>query len=164
MTHAEIPHASPQHLLRLVYLSTAAPTNDATTTQAILKTSSIHNPLSGITGVLCSGQSHFLQVLEGPDQEVLALYGRVAKDPRHHAPVLLGIELATERLFAGWSMAHIEGYRPADELYSALLPRRHMDQGKQQVVALMRLFISELNARAGQRVGTPRSENPSSTP
>ena len=96
MTRADLPHARPQHLLRLVYLSTAASTNDASTTQAILKASSVHNPLSAITGVLCSARSHFLQALEGPDQEVLALYGRVVRDPRHHNPVLLSIELVTE--------------------------------------------------------------------
>lgn len=157
MTRADLPHARPQHLLRLVYLSTAASTNDASTTQAILKASSVHNPLSAITGVLCSARSHFLQALEGPDQEVLALYGRVVRDPRHHNPVLLSIELVTERLFAGWSMAHIEGYRHADELYNTLLPRRHVDQGKQQVAALMRSFISELNARPSQRTDSSLS-------
>jgi Sensors of blue-light using FAD len=151
MTHADVPSAKPQQLLRLVYLSTAASTNDLGTTQAILSTSSVHNPLSGITGVLCSSQSHFLQVLEGPDQEVLALYGRVAKDPRHHDPVLLSIELSAERLFAAWSMAYIEGYRPPGELYRTLLLRRHVDQGKQQVAALMRSFISELNGRPARR-------------
>lgn len=136
-----------------MYLSTAAPTNDTSTTQAILNASIVHNPLSEITGVLCSSQSHFLQVLEGPDQEVLALYGRVAKDPRHHDPVLLSIELAAERIFEGWSMAHIQGYRQADDLYRTLLPRRHVDQSKQDVAALMRAFISELNASPGRRAG-----------
>ncbi len=155
MNHADIPRAGPQQLLRLMYLSTAASTNDVDTTQSILRTSSIHNPLSHITGVLCSGDSHFLQVLEGPDQAVLALYGKVVKDPRHHDPALLSIELATERLFAEWSMAHIEGYRQPDALYRTLLPRRHMDQGKQQVAALMRAFIGELNRRPASRPARP---------
>lgn len=147
MTPADLPRPSSQNLLRLVYLSTAASTNDTSEIQAILEASSLHNPLSGITGVLCSGRSHFLQVIEGPDEAVLSLYSRVAKDPRHHDPVLLSIELAAKRVFVGWSMAHIEGYRQADDLYRTLLPRRHMDQGKHEVAELMRSFISELNAR-----------------
>jgi len=136
----------PEQLLRLVYLSTAAPGNDSGTTQAILQTSSIHNPLSSITGVLCSSRSHFLQVIEGPEQAVIALYGRVLQDPRHRDPVLLSIELVSGRLFAEWSMAHIEGYRHAEELYRTLLPLRHVNQGKQAVVALTRSFIDTLSA------------------
>lgn len=136
----------PEPLLRLVYLSTATPGNDRGTTQAILQASSIHNPLSSITGVLCSSVSHFLQVIEGPEREVISLYDRVAKDPRHQDPVLLSIELVTERLFAEWSMAHIEGYQPAAEIYRTLLPRRHVDQGKRDVAALVRSFIDTLNA------------------
>lgn len=146
MEHTVHPSALPEQLLRLVYLSTAAPGNDSGMTQAILRASSIHNPLSSITGVLCSSRSHFLQVLEGPEQAVIALYSRMAKDPRHTHPILLSIELVASRLFAGWSMAHIEGYRTAAELYRTLLPRRHVDQGKQEVAALMRSFIDTLNA------------------
>lgn len=154
MEHAVHPHVQPEPLLRLVYLSTATPGNDRDTTEAILQASSIHNPLSSITGVLCSSVSHFLQVIEGPEREVISLYDRVAKDPRHKDPVLLSIELVNGRLFAGWSMAHIEGYRPAAELYRTLLPRRHVDQGKQEVASLMRSFIDTLNAN--RRPGAPK--------
>jgi hypothetical protein len=147
MVPTDRTHEQPEHLLRLMYLSTATPTNDSGSIQSILRASSVHNPLSGITGLLCSSRSHFLQVIEGPEQAVIELYGRVAKDPRHRDPVLLGIELVADRLFAGWSMAHIEGDGHADELYRKLLPRRHVDQGKQEVAALMRSFIDTLNAK-----------------
>jgi hypothetical protein len=153
MAHTDHTHDRTEHLLRLMYLSTATATNDGSSIQSILDTSSVHNPLSGITGLLCSSRSHFLQVIEGPEQEVIDLYGRVAKDPRHRDPVLLSIELVADRLFAGWSMAHIEGDGHADELYRTLLPRRHADTGKQEVAALMRSFIDTLNAK--QRPDAP---------
>lgn len=154
MTHTDRSHDRPEHLLRLVYLSAATPTNDGDSIQSILRASSVHNPLAGITGLLCSSRSHFLQVIEGPEQEVIALYGRVSQDPRHRNPVLLSIELVADRLFAGWSMAYIEGDRQADELYRRLLPRRHVDQGRQEVAALMRSFIDALNAK--QQSGASR--------
>lgn len=147
MAHTDHPHERTEHLLRLMYLSTATATSDGGSIQSILQASSVHNPLAGITGLLCSSRSHFLQVIEGPEQEVIELYRRVAKDPRHRDPVLLSIELVADRLFAGWSMAHIEGDGHADELYRTLLPRRHADQGKQEVAVLMRTFIATLNAK-----------------
>ncbi|HKX95049.1 MAG TPA: BLUF domain-containing protein [Methylibium sp.] len=153
MSHTDRPRDPTEHLLRLMYLSTATATDDGGSIQSILRASSVHNPLSGITGLLCSSRSHFLQVIEGPEQAVIELYGRVAKDPRHRDPVLLSIELVADRLFAGWSMAHIEGDGHADELYRTLLPRRHADPGKQAVAALMRSFIDTLNAK--QRTDAP---------
>jgi hypothetical protein len=94
-------------LVRMLYASRATAPVDAETLQAILKTSRTHNPKAGITGVLCSTESLYLQVLEGGRAAVNALYLRIARDPRHAEVTLLGYEEIAERRFAGWSMGQV---------------------------------------------------------
>lgn len=146
MTRAHDETGPAAQLLRLVYLSTASAPNGPDVIEDILQASGPRNLQAGITGVLCGGYQHFLQVLEGPERAVLALYTRVADDPRHRNPILLSIELITQRLFANWSMAYIAGSPETDELYETLALKRHVDQGKQQVAALTRSFIDQLKA------------------
>lgn len=132
--------------MRLVYLSTASTPNGPDVIEQILQASIPHNLEVGITGVLCGGYQHFLQVLEGPERAVLALYVRVADDSRHGNPVFLSIELITQRLFPDWSMAYISGSPATADLYQALLMKRHVDQERLQVAALIRSFIDQLKA------------------
>lgn len=132
--------------MRLVYVSTASAPNGPDVIEQILQASIPRNLEAGISGILCGGYQHFLQVLEGPELAVLALYMRVVDDSRHGNPVLLSIELITQRLFPDWSMACIAGSPATADLYQALLVRRHVDQERLQVAALMRSFINQLKA------------------
>lgn len=135
-----------QYLLRLAYVSSATAAVTRETMRTILEVATTHNALSGISGVLCGGESHFLQVLEGPERAVLDLYLHIAEDSRHCDPVLLGIELVTERMFAGWAMGYVEGSPASKSMLDALLPRRHLDDNRQHVATLLRLFMSQLNS------------------
>ncbi|UUX95927.1 BLUF domain-containing protein [Aquabacterium sp. J223] len=94
-------------LVRMLYASRATAPVDVETLHAILKASRAHNPKAGITGVLCSTDSLYLQVLEGGRAAVNALYLRIARDPRHAEVTLLGYEEIAERRFAGWSMGQV---------------------------------------------------------
>lgn len=146
MTTPRQEAGSAAQLVRLVYLSTASAPNGPDVIEQILQASIPRNRETGITGVLCGGYQHFLQVLEGPERAVLALYLRVADDSRHSNPVLLSIELITQRLFPDWSMAYIAGSPATADLYQALLSTRHVDQQRLQVAALMGSFINQLKA------------------
>jgi Sensors of blue-light using FAD len=93
-------------LVRLLYASRAAdPT--ASATEAILAQSRSHNPVCGITGILCYGGGIFLQALEGGRQQVSELYGHIQKDVRHKDVVLLHYEEIFERRFGGWTMGQV---------------------------------------------------------
>ena len=94
-------------LVRLLYASRAAATVDQDELVAILRKSKANNPALGVTGVLCSSQGIFLQVLEGGRDAVNVLYNRIAKDPRHTEVTLLCYEEIGERRFAGWSMGQV---------------------------------------------------------
>jgi hypothetical protein len=93
-------------LVRLLYCSRAVDTSpDAI--EAILAQSRQHNPVSGITGILCYGGGIFLQAIEGGRMQVSELFGHIMKDPRHKDVALLHFEEISERRFGGWSMGQV---------------------------------------------------------
>ncbi|MDQ3057979.1 MAG: BLUF domain-containing protein [Pseudomonadota bacterium] len=93
-------------LVRLLYASRAVNTS-AEAIEAILTQSRQHNPLCGITGVLCYGGGVFLQAIEGGRMAVSELYGHIQRDPRHKDVVLLDYEEISERRFGGWTMGTV---------------------------------------------------------
>ena len=93
-------------LVRLLYVSRAVDTSPAAI-EAILTQSRLHNPASGITGVLCYGAGTFLQAIEGGRMAVNDLYGHIQRDARHKDVVLLHYEEIMERRFGGWTMGQV---------------------------------------------------------
>jgi Sensors of blue-light using FAD len=94
-------------LVRLMYASRATEAANPEALSAILRKSVANNPAIGVTGVLCSSGSIFLQVLEGGRSQVSGLYNRIAQDPRHRDVVLLSYEEIAERSFSGWAMGQV---------------------------------------------------------
>lgn len=70
----------------------------------LAQTSAKNNGEKGISGLLLLSGEAFLQVLEGPVDEVNDLYLKIAQDPRHGSLRLLTYEQITHPLFAEWSM------------------------------------------------------------
>jgi hypothetical protein len=97
-------------MTRLLYASRAGQTIDDALLQSILERSRTHNLEHGITGVLCvyHGGNVFLQALEGARAAVNALYGNIARDPRHTEVTLLDYAEIDERRFAGWRMGSVD--------------------------------------------------------
>ena len=56
--------------------------------------------------MLLYGDGIFIQVLEGPDENVDKLCEKIAEDPRHSAFEVLYTETIDERAFGDWSMAY----------------------------------------------------------
>lgn len=131
-------------LLRLVYVSTAKPAVDEGEVQAILAKSSARNSSAGITGLLCAGGGHYLQVLEGPACSVMGLYLRIMADPRHCDLTLLSISLVAERLFGQWAMAHIEGSVRSSVLQEVLLVGANADARSDRAATILRRFVAAL--------------------
>ncbi|HEX5803864.1 MAG TPA: BLUF domain-containing protein [Azospira sp.] len=92
--------------LSIVYVSAAThPMSDAEL-EALLHKAREHNACHGISGLLLYGDGNFMQLLEGPPDEVAALYGRIQRDPRHHMVTTVLEEPDLPREFADWSMAY----------------------------------------------------------
>jgi hypothetical protein len=93
-------------LVRLLYCSRAVDTSpDAI--DSILQKAREHNPVSGITGILCYGGGIFLQAIEGGRMAVSELYGHIQGDARHKDVALLHYEEIAERRFSGWTMGQV---------------------------------------------------------
>lgn len=93
-------------LVRLLYASRAVDTSPAAI-EAILAQARQHNPVSGITGILCYGGGIFLQAIEGGRMAVSDLFGHIQGDVRHKDVALLHYEEISERRFGSWTMGQV---------------------------------------------------------
>ena len=65
------------------------------------------NKERGISGALLVLDDWFVQALEGREDEVRALFGRIAADLRHEQVQLLDARPVRRRVFARWAMARV---------------------------------------------------------
>jgi hypothetical protein len=93
-------------LVRLLYCSRAVDSSPGAI-EAILDKAREHNPVSGITGILCYGGGIFLQAIEGGRMQVSDLFGTIQRDARHKDVALLHYEEILERRFGGWTMGQV---------------------------------------------------------
>ena len=113
-----------KHLLRLIYTSRATVAFDEAAVDDLLVKARRNNYDTGVTGALSFNHGHFLQVLEGPETEVLPLYARILHDRRHRECVIIAIHLIHERLFPNWSMGHVRPNPRVGSQYNELLDYR----------------------------------------
>ena len=96
------------NLVRLTYASTSASAQRGGGTAVdpeigrILQACKTNNPKREIGGVLHYGHGYFLQVLEGPEEEVDALYQKISSDSRHQDVRTLDERQVEERRFPDW--------------------------------------------------------------
>jgi hypothetical protein len=95
-------------VLSLAYVSAATQTMSDTDVAAILTQSRANNYHNELTGALLYHRGRFIQILEGPDDQVNARYAIIEKDPRHRSVQKMGERVIAERQFPGWTM----GFRP----------------------------------------------------
>ncbi|RZL08748.1 MAG: BLUF domain-containing protein [Hymenobacter sp.] len=103
---------APQPLYHIIYHSLAAgegisPEN----LMHLLRQARAYNQDHRLTGLLLyAADTHeFVQVIEGPRDEVQYLYAKILHDPRHKHSFTLHEGLATGRMFPDWRM----GFAPA---------------------------------------------------
>lgn len=103
-------------MYHLIYVSQAARPMSEEDLAAILKKSRDYNTKDGISGLLIykftpsEDRANFMQLLEGPEDKVLAAFARIEADKRHHTKVVLEQGEISDRNFPDWSM----GFRNAD--------------------------------------------------
>ena len=91
-------------LIRLVYVSAAAPGLTRRDLIEIGETARRNNARDRVTGLLLHVEGEFFQVLEGPKAAVEQTFARVCVDPRNHGVTPLLRERPLFRLFKGWAM------------------------------------------------------------
>ncbi len=89
----------------LLYCSQAVRAFDEEQLADLLEASLVWNDQYGITGLLCYGNGHFVQVLEGAAADVEGLFARIRRDRRHHHVHILSRGVGPARQFEGWRMA-----------------------------------------------------------
>lgn len=99
-------------LIQLIYASRAKDALVSSDIRQILDVSQANNRRDGLSGMLCHGNGHFLQYLEGKRENVNAAYARIMRDPRHDALVLLHYGLIDMPQFADWEMGYVSGEDP----------------------------------------------------
>ena len=89
----------------IIYLSRAtAPFTDAQLENLLLVARSRNAELD-VSGLLLYAEAQFLQVLEGDEQAIRALYEIIKDDPRHRDIVTYADKSIKQRAFASWAMA-----------------------------------------------------------
>ncbi len=90
---------------QIVYFSTAADRQSASTIAGILAESREYNLRDQLSGLLVAGGHRYLQVIEGEAGVVEATMGRICRDQRHLGVNVLVDRALPRRSFAAWSMA-----------------------------------------------------------
>ena len=91
-------------MIQIVYESEASASFRAQDLVDIIEIARSANPARHITGMLIFHEGRFVQVIEGPQTNVLELYQHIQSDPRHTDIWRLARLSIEERVFARWSM------------------------------------------------------------
>jgi hypothetical protein len=137
LTLEEVSEALERSVYQVLYHSCtrAAPSQDQL--QELLRQSWAYNAQHGITGLLLYSDGRYVQVLEGPQSAVQALYARIQRDPRHEQVVTVSAGPGPPRQFAEWSMGlgQLAGDQERDGQSSAASPSAlHGDQVRLQAL------------------------------
>src|SRR3954470_1590920 len=91
-------------MIQLAYLSSTASLLSRDELTQLLVRSRANNGKHNITGMLLYKDGNVLQVLEGDRAEVLSLFQKTGKDPRHRGVIRLYEKEVKERDFPEWTM------------------------------------------------------------
>jgi hypothetical protein len=137
------------HVQQLVYESSATVGLTANQLQHLLPAFRARNHAAGISGLLLYGEANIMQVLEGPAEQVHAVYQRITRDSRHYNVCVLADGQVPVRAFGEWSMgfaqldapdlSRLAGYVNAAQPAS-LLPAH--PQGWPELIALLQEFVA----------------------
>ncbi|RIJ13906.1 BLUF domain-containing protein [Henriciella mobilis] len=86
-------------MYRLAYVSTSHTHLSAEDMQDVLESAIRNNKKAGVSGTLLFNGMNFLQILEGPEEEVERIYTRICEDSRHNHVVTIFRESGARRCF-----------------------------------------------------------------
>ena len=103
-------------MLQIIYASASTRPFTHKELVELLKVARQKNTAADVTGMLLYHAGCFLQVLEGPAENVEAIYAKVQTDSRHANLLLLVRETIEERAFEHWSMGFVDTTRIAGKI------------------------------------------------
>ena len=101
------------------------------------------NAQIGVTGMLLYSEGTFMQVLEGPEQTVRALYRSIEADPRHSALIVMAEEKRHGRLFGGWPMRYCGEWESEFGVTGSCQEARDLPLAPSRAHTLLRSFHSQ---------------------
>ena len=105
-------------IFQLGYASAATTPFDSNELFELLSKARTNNQALGVTGMLLYHEGSFIQILEGDQETVEALYAKISQDPRHSNALLLFRRTVEERSFGDWTM----GFYLVDTSVASSLP------------------------------------------
>lgn len=142
-------------MIRIAYFSHAKEDISPLQLSEILTVARRNNTASDITGMLIYYKQAFLQILEGPEDNVMACFDRISRDPRHSDLHSLKKGPAKTRAFSNWSMGLAKPSAlydmPPESLHSIAEISQRLDQmteldisqGKRRVAELIKGFVDQ---------------------
>ncbi len=135
-------------IFHLVYTSYRAEgiTDDDVVDEIVLPAMARNRRLD-VTGCIWFNRVHFLQVLEGNESAVRAIFDDIRVDPRHHTIDLLTAEIIPMRNFERFNMRAITSDAPAsvqDLIERAVLRKAEPTRVIEGLEQLVRRVISDL--------------------
>lgn len=91
-------------VFELVYVSAVDEDCSRDELRSIARHAKRANQAAGVTGLLLECRGEFIQVLEGSEAAVRALYEKIRQDPRHSRVTLAATTRKPRRAFPDWSM------------------------------------------------------------
>ncbi len=136
-------------MYHLVYISYAGhPFSDLELAE-LLQQARDNNTRAQVTGILLYAQQRFIQVLEGSETAVRALFERIAEDPRHRKVTVVLEGAHTQRMFDKWSMGFksltdfqfkdLSGFTQVEDF----LQRQHVTDDSHPVLIFLQLFYKK---------------------
>ena len=91
-------------LKQILYFSSAVRLFSDDELLALLKVARANNARLDVSGMLLYADGNFVQLIEGPDNAVDALYAKISRDPRHTSLLKALDGPISERRFADWTL------------------------------------------------------------
>jgi len=88
----------------MIYLSAGTNWFDEKELNDILAISNVNNSRDGITGLLLYADGNFIQLLEGTESDVQAVFQKISGDKRHKDVTLIASGPLNTRNFPQWAM------------------------------------------------------------
>ena len=126
-------------MLQVIYVSKATRKFSGKELIDLLKVSRENNGPVDVTGILLYHNESFLQVLEGPEENVEAVYEKIQKDPRHTNFLLLLRRTIEKKEFGNWSMGFVDANKTAARVegfveYLSCLKNMTLDAGRARIL------------------------------
>lgn len=101
------------------------------------------NNLNNLTGVLFFENDYFSQIIEGRRRDVLAIWDRIQKDPRHQIIQQTGPVIVINRRYPNWSLRFYGAEKIAQMIPHLKIAIDGLPDTKVEVLEIMRSIAQE---------------------